>query len=242
MFDSDSNIKPGSLPCGLKVAVKAPDSDKRTLRPIETIQPNHSYLTLTENSQDNLLSLMKRPEGIEIAICVCMYSEDKKMLKSTLAGIAENIANIVAYENVDPDKIGVFIMMDGIEKVDRSVVEYFEELEKTSNINLGDNIVPSLTVAEMDKRANSKTEDEINEEEMRNVNNFLFDVAELDERNSLRFEAIEKDYAEKKKLMKEIKELLKQKPLYDNLPNRLQGFFIDEARSKWKEDYALTDE
>lgn len=54
-----------------------------------------------------------------------MYSEDKKMLKSTLAGVSENIANIVALEGVNPDKIGVFVMMDGIEKVDKSVVDYF---------------------------------------------------------------------------------------------------------------------
>jgi hypothetical protein len=31
---------------------------------------------------------MKKAEGIELAICVCMYSENKKMLKSTIAGIA----------------------------------------------------------------------------------------------------------------------------------------------------------
>jgi hypothetical protein len=40
------------------------------------------------------------------------------MLKNTLAGISENIANIVAYEGVDPDDIGVVVMMDGIESVD----------------------------------------------------------------------------------------------------------------------------
>ena len=68
---------------------------------------------------------MKKAEGIELAICVCMYSEDKKMLKSTIAGISENIANIVAYENINPDKIGVFVMMDGIEKVDLSIIDYF---------------------------------------------------------------------------------------------------------------------
>ena len=72
-----------------------------------------------------MLSLMKKAEGIELAICVCMYSEDKKMLKSTIAGISENIANIVAYENINPDKIGVFVMMDGIEKVDLSIIDYF---------------------------------------------------------------------------------------------------------------------
>ena len=37
--------------------------------------------------QDNLLTMMKRKEGIEVAICVCMYSENKRMLKSTLAGL-----------------------------------------------------------------------------------------------------------------------------------------------------------
>lgn len=40
---------------------------------------------------------MKHPDGIKLAICVCMYTEDKKMLKNTLSGVADNIANLVAY-------------------------------------------------------------------------------------------------------------------------------------------------
>lgn len=36
------------------------------------------------------------------------------MLKNTLAGISENIANLVAYEGLDPDDIAVVVMMDGI--------------------------------------------------------------------------------------------------------------------------------
>jgi hypothetical protein len=48
------------------------------------------------------------------------------MLKSTLAGVSENISNLVLYQKMDPDKIGVFVLMDGIEKVDPSVVDYFE--------------------------------------------------------------------------------------------------------------------
>jgi len=39
---------------------------------------------------------MKRSD-IKLAICVCMFREDKKMLKSTLRGVEENIANLVAY-------------------------------------------------------------------------------------------------------------------------------------------------
>ena len=47
--------------------------------------------------------------------------------------------------------------------------------------------MPSLSVAEMAKRAQTKSVEEINNEEMQNVNNFLFDAAELDMRNRLRF-------------------------------------------------------
>lgn len=112
-----------------------------------------------------------------------MYSEDKKMLKSTLAGVAENISNLVAREKISSDKIGVFVLMDGIEKVDESVVDYFEELERMNNINLGENIAPTLSPEEIVRRSREMTPEEINEMEMKNVNNFLFDAAELDDRN-----------------------------------------------------------
>jgi hypothetical protein len=57
-----------------------------------------------------------------------MYSEDAKMLKSTIAGVAENISSIVLKENISPDKIGVFVIIDGVGKMDSTVVDYFEEL------------------------------------------------------------------------------------------------------------------
>ena len=98
------------------------------MKDIDIIDPSNTYDDIKTNSCDNMLALMKQAEGIELAICICMYSEDKKMLKSTLAGVAENIANLVAYESLNPDQIGVFVMMDGIEKVDSTVVDYFEEL------------------------------------------------------------------------------------------------------------------
>ena len=61
---------------------------------------------------------MKTDDGLELAICVCMYSENKKMLKTTIAGIKDNISKIVLEGNISSDKIGVFVIMDGIEKVD----------------------------------------------------------------------------------------------------------------------------
>lgn len=111
-----------------------------------------------------MLTLMKSTQGMELAICVCMYSEDKKMLKSTLAGIADNIVNIVCDSKIDPDKIGVFVMMDGVEKVDSSVIDYFEEEERSNNINLGENIAPTMSLEEMNKRAQTMTPEQINEE------------------------------------------------------------------------------
>lgn len=161
----ESKLKPTSLPNGLKIAVKSSITDnKYTLHDVKGLEGKPPLKVLQEENQDNMLSLMKEAQGLELAICICMYSEDKKMLKSTLAGVAENIANLVAYEKMDPDKVGVFVMMDGIEKVDSSVIEYFEEAERANNINLGDNIAPSLTMEEMAKRAQSMTPEEINEE------------------------------------------------------------------------------
>ena len=127
--EGETKLKPGSLPAGLKIAVKPTlDSDVHFLTDVEEIKDNPPYNVIKENSQDNMLALMKCKEGLELAICICMYSEDKKMLKNTLAGVSENIANIVALEGMDPDKIGVFVIMDGIQKVDSSIVDYFEEL------------------------------------------------------------------------------------------------------------------
>ena len=42
--------------------------------------------------------------------------------------------------------------------------------------------------------------------------------------------------------MTKIRELKKSKPLYDDLPTKLQPFFIDEARAQRKRDYVETDE
>lgn len=42
-----------------------------------------------------------------------MYSEDKNMLKSTLAGIRENM-DYFARSGVSSDKIAICVIMDGI--------------------------------------------------------------------------------------------------------------------------------
>lgn len=63
------------------------------------------------------------------------------MLRKTLAGVANNIATFVR-NGVSADEIAVCVVMDGIEKVDNSVVTFFEEMEKESNIYLDGEIDP----------------------------------------------------------------------------------------------------
>lgn len=46
------------------------------------------------------------------------------MLKRTLAGVAENINNLIL-SGVNPDDIAIFVIMDGIEKIDPSIYSYF---------------------------------------------------------------------------------------------------------------------
>ena len=52
-------------------------------------------------------------------------------MKTTLAGIGQNI-DLLVRNGMDPDKIAVIVVMDGIEPVHPTVVEYFEDLERES--------------------------------------------------------------------------------------------------------------
>lgn len=58
------------------------------------------------------------------------------MLKDSIKGIEDNIVRLIN-NGVDPDSIAVFVIMDGIEKVDETIPDYFEELERESHIFLG---------------------------------------------------------------------------------------------------------
>ena len=51
------------------------------------------------------------------------------MLKYTLQGVSENISQFVM-DGISPDKIAVFVIMDGIEKVDDSIIDLVEEMER----------------------------------------------------------------------------------------------------------------
>jgi transcriptional regulator NrdR family protein len=99
-----------------------------------------------------------------------------------------------------------------------------------NNINLGDNIAPTLSAEEMVARSKTMTEEEIHDMELKNVNNILFDSAELDDRNQRRFSSVHAEYQNMKNLLKTIEKMKREKPLYDDLPIKLREFFIEEAR------------
>jgi len=54
-----------------------------------------------------------------------MKNEDKKKLKSTLVGVADNIDELIR-SGVSPDEIFVVVAIDGVNNVDSSLYEYFE--------------------------------------------------------------------------------------------------------------------
>ena len=58
-----------------------------------------------------------------------MYSEDKKMLMSTLKGIQENVQQMTL-NNTAPDEISAIVVQDGIEKMNDSIVDFFEEAQR----------------------------------------------------------------------------------------------------------------
>lgn len=94
---------------------------------------------------------------------------------------------------VDPDSIAVFVIMDGIEKVDETISEYFEELERESHIYLGPNNVPSYTVEDIEMERQEKDQKSYSSMFVeKNINSFLFSQPELDDREERRFDSIRK--------------------------------------------------
>lgn len=68
-------MKPNSSPAGLKIAMKSlQDPDVYLFHNVGQIQPDETFSDVRENGKDNMLSLMKQTDGIELAICICMCS------------------------------------------------------------------------------------------------------------------------------------------------------------------------
>jgi hypothetical protein len=78
----------------------------------------------TSQAQRNSSIPPLKHKGMELGICVSMKKENKKVLKKSLTGIAQNIDELIR-SGVSPDDMFVVVMIDGVKNVDRSLYEYF---------------------------------------------------------------------------------------------------------------------
>lgn len=148
---NDKNVPPDALPEGLMLVLKENGINDNKYR-LTHFQPVPSDLStldkLRADNQDNYISLLKKPplpeqplvdevrmsqavaekperqSGCEFGICVSMAGEDRKALKKTLTGVAQNVDEMIR-SGVSPDDIFVVVMIDGVQRVDKSLYEYF---------------------------------------------------------------------------------------------------------------------
>lgn len=139
---NDQSVPNDSLPKGLMLADKKTINDnKYELKKILPVDPTLSFKELKEKHfMDNYISLLKKPEiaemppqgeersetasaknnQMELGICVSMDNQDKKVLKKTLGGVADNVDKMIQ-SGVSPDDIFVLVVIDGILKVEPSM-------------------------------------------------------------------------------------------------------------------------
>ena len=111
-----------------------------------------------------------------MAICICMYNEDRSMLQNTLLGVGENIVRLYN-QGVDTDKIVVIIVQDGIQKMDHSILSLFEILENQSGMRFSTENEQKLEdkIKQLDqKEQNRSTYGWEGENNYVDMNDFLF--------------------------------------------------------------------
>lgn len=111
-----------------------------------------------------------------------MKKEDKKVLKKSLTGIAQNIDQLIR-SGVSPDDMFVVVMIDGVKNVDRSLYEYFQEFERESDTFIDED--EQLTLKK--KYENYQYHQEIEKEEQLNYSKFLFKPFDFEERVQRKF-------------------------------------------------------
>jgi hypothetical protein len=63
-----------------------------------------------------------------------MYNENRNRFEHSLSGIHANLKNLKKRFGISNEDIAVCVLMDGIEKVDESMWEYFSEIDLAQNI------------------------------------------------------------------------------------------------------------
>ena len=134
-----------------------------------------------------------------------MCGEDKKALKKTLVGVAQNVDELIR-SGVCPDDVFVVVMIDGVQSVDRSIYEYFEEFERESETFLEED--DALTLKK--KYENYQYHQEIEKEEPLNFTKFLFKPEEFANRIESKFQQVRAKYDEVVRIRKSIQNIKKE--------------------------------
>jgi hypothetical protein len=214
---TDKTVPPDALPEGLMLVLKdnGINDNKYRLAPFKPVPNDLSTLDqLRHDNLDNYISLLKKPDppeaplvdevrmsqaervqeerphkGCEFAICVSMAGEDRKVLKKTLTGVAQNVDEMVR-SGVSPDDIFVVVVIDGVQKVDKSLYEYFEEFERESETFLEEDDVLTLKK----KYENYQYHQEIEKEEPLNFAKYLFKPEDFEQRVESKFHRVRAKY------------------------------------------------
>ncbi len=159
----------------------------------------------TSQAQRNSSLPSSKQKRLELGICVSMKKEDKKVLKKSLTGIAQNIDQLVR-SGVSPDDIFVVVMIDGVKNVDRSLYEYFQEFQRESDTFIDED--EQLTLKK--KYENYQYHQEIQKEEQLNYSKFLFKPFDFEERVERKFERVRTKYDQILRIKNSIQNIKKQ--------------------------------
>ena len=76
---------------------------------------------------------------LRMLICVTVFDESERKLTSTLEGIYDNLVDFCSNE-ISPEDIAVVVMADGIQYLDKTMLEFFERLDTEMGL-------PQLTIS-----------------------------------------------------------------------------------------------
>lgn len=225
---NDKEVPSDSLPQGMLYAHKEEGftANKYSLHPVEEVDKEATLEEMRARHQDNYISLMKRKEGTELAICVCMYSEDKPMLKRTLEGIADNI-DLLIEKGTSPDDIYVAIIIDGIQKVDPSLFTYFEEFERESQIYVEEDDENTMRK----KYQNRMVDTDIGGEDNLNYSKFLFQEDEFKDRLDRKFVRVREQYDNVCRLRTQIQNIKKERNSANQNLKMILSKIIDQQKN-----------
>ena len=198
--------------------------DERQIKQFSMVQEGEE--NVVHPAGNGLLSLFKRTKErrIKLAICICVYSEAKHMLKSTIKGIQESNKDFLQRAGIMSHEIIVVVIFDGIEHLNNSkdqtenMISFFNEIDIKNGFRQR---TYSMALDEFLKDIEQNRYDPNQlDDRLPTIN--LFTEEELQELKPRLFENQYSQYIETKNLLKDISRLKLIKDLrMDQLPLRV---------------------